>query len=223
MSICICPVQDRGGIKSPQQKALVESFLRNIGAPEHIQWSLLDLKTMAEAGNSLEEIQTVVPFRGGPCSRTTHCCSVCTRRCKQRCIQDCLTRLSMWKQTVESTPESERERLPLNIRMIAVQKFETLEELSWAVGEIVSKYTNPALKEYQHADNPYKLNYEPSIEVDANGKKRSNPISGEYLIIRWPQSGLCPFCLPNATVNGYTIREQRKAERRGSTVLPGKL
>ncbi|MCM1220254.1 MAG: hypothetical protein NC548_37770 [Lachnospiraceae bacterium] len=97
--------------------------------------------------------------------------------------------------------------------MIAVQKFESWEELSWAVGEIISKATNPTLKEYSHAEHPYKLNYEPSVELDERGKKRANPLTGELSIVSWPKSGLCPFCLPNATVNGYIVRELRKRER----------
>lgn len=214
MSICICPVTDGGGIKSSQQKEFVETFLRNLGPPENWNWSLMELKRLAENGNSLDEIGTVIPFRGGPCDRTTRCCSVCTRRCFRRCIQDCLTRLYLWKQTVGSTPESEREKLPLNMRMIVVQKFATWGELSWAVGEMISKHTNPAIKEYTYAENPYKLNYEPAIELDESGKVRTNPVTGELSIARWPNSGLCPYCLPDRTVNGYVLSVNRRRERK---------
>lgn len=218
MSICVCPVADGGGITSSQHKEFVETFLRNLGEPARWNWSLMELKELAKNGNSIEDIKTVIPFRGGPCKRTTRCCSVCTRRCKQRCIQDCLTRLFMWKQTVQSTPELERDKLPLNIRMIAAQKFETWDELSWAVGDIVSKYTNPTLKEYEYAEHPYKLNYEPAIELDEHGKERADPISGKFSLVEWPESGLCPFCLPRRIYNGYIIRDNARKEKQAVTL-----
>lgn len=219
MSVCICPVCDGGGITSPQQKKAVDAFLRNLGWPAKLLsecgWSLYELRVMAEKGNTLESIQEVVPFRGGPCTRTTRCCSVCTRRCNHRCIQDCLTRLYMWSQIVNNTPESERGRLPLNMRMIVAQKFDSWEQLSFAVGEMISKKTNPALRGYSYAEHPQKFNYEPVIEIDeCTGKRRVNPITGELHILKWPKSGLCPYCLPTTSIGGYVLRELRRKERK---------
>lgn len=222
MSVCICPVTDGGGIKSPQQRATVEQFLRNLGWPDKLlsetDWSLYSVKAMGEAGNTLESIQQVVPFRGGPCNRTSRCCSVCTRRCNQRCIQDCLTRLYMWSQIVKNTPESEREKLPLNIRMIVVQRFDSWEQLSCAVGEMISKNYNPALRGFTYEEHPQKLNYEPAIEIDpSSGKRRVNPVTGELSILKWPKTGLCPYCLPDTTVDGYALREIRRRERQSAS------
>lgn len=213
MSVCNCPI-----VEPEQQKALVESLLK-----ESDGWSLLSLSDMAKAGNSVEDIQQVIPFRGGPCNRSMRCCGVCTRQCYHRCIQDCLHRLYMWRSLVESTPSTERELLPLNLRMIVTQHFETLEDLSWVVGEILSQTSNSKLKEYMRnanlypKDNPYKIDYAPQVEVNPiTGKRVCDPNSGELHILAWPKTGLCPFCLPDVTVDGRIARRRANSpDRRG--------
>lgn len=197
MSTCKCP-----DIPKELQETLVKSLLN-----DH-EWSLLSLQDMANAGNSLEDIAQVVPFRGGPCVRSMKCCGQCTRQCNHRCIQDCLHRLYMWRKLYENTPATERELLPLNIRMIVSQQFDTHEELSWAVGEIISRKTNSKLKEYmtdaslRPEENPYKIDYAAQVEVDAEtGKRIVDPGTGELHILEWPRSGLCPYCLPRVTVD----------------------
>lgn len=206
MSVCNCPV-----VEPEQQKVLVQTML----GQDTIDWSLLSLTDMARAGNSVEDIQQVVPFRGGPCARSLRCCGVCSRQCYHRCIQDCLHRVYMWRKLVESTPSTEREKLPLNLRMIVSQKFETLEDLSWVVGEILSKNTNVALKEYMKNanispnSNPYKIDYAPQVEVDPHtGKRKCDARTGELHILAWPQTGLCPFCLPDVTIDGRVARKR---------------
>lgn len=121
----------------------------------------------------------------------------------------------MWRKLVESTPSTEREKLPLNLRMIVSQKFETLEDLSWVVGEILSKNTNAALKEYMKNanispnSNPYKIDYAPQVEVDPHtGKRKCDARTGELHILAWPQTGLCPFCLPDVTIDGRVARKR---------------
>lgn len=197
MSTCKCP-----SVPEEQQKALVQSLLN-----DH-EWSLLSLQDMANAGNTLEDIIQVVPFRGEPCKRSMKCCGQCTRQCSNRCIQDCLHRLYMWRKLYENTPAMEREKLPLNIRMIVVQKFNNHEELSWAIGDILSRKTNSELKEYMEnaslrpEENPYKIDYAPQVEIDLHtGKRIVDPDTGELHILEWPRSGLCPFCLPRVTVD----------------------
>lgn len=208
MSTCKCP-----NVSEEQQKALVQGLLN-----DH-EWSLLSLQDMAAAGNTLEDITQVVPFRGAPCKRSMKCCGQCTRQCSNRCIQDCLHRLYMWRKLYENTPEADRCKLPLSVRMIVIQEFETHEELSWAVGDILSRKTNSELKEYMEnaslrpEENPYKIDYAPQVEVDpSSGKRVVDPVTGELHILEWPQSGLCPYCLPRVTVDrrvgrAYTSRE----------------
>ena len=216
MSICNCPVVGIDGIEDSKQKQLVEEFLKNSDG-----WSLLSLIDMYKAGNSLEDINQVVPFRGGPCNRSMRCCGVCTRQCYSRCIQDCLHRLYMWQKLVESTPSTERDKLPLNLRMIVTQRFETLEDLSWVVGEILSQTSNSVLKEYMRNENlypkynPYKIDYAPQVEIDpSTGKRKCNPATGELIIADWPRTGLCPYCLPDVTIDGRIARaNQNRREK----------
>ena len=121
----------------------------------------------------------------------------------------------MWQKLVESTPSTERDKLPLNLRMIVTQKFETLEDLSWVVGEILSQTSNSVLKEYMRhenlypKDNPYKIDYAPKVDVDpATGRRKCDPTTGELCILPWPKTGLCPYCLPDVTVDGRVARRR---------------
>lgn len=197
MSRCVCPV-----IPAEKYKQLEELFI------DVTDWDLLKLQDMYNAGNSLSNIMEVVPFRKGDCTRTNKCCGVCTRKCHSRCMQDCLNRLYMWRMMVQSTPEDQRDQIPLAVRMIVKQHFETLYDLSWCVGEIVSRNTNATLKKYMTdnhmypAENPYKLDYSPRVDVDElTGKRKIDPVTGFIKYLEWPKSGLCPFCLPNSSID----------------------
>lgn len=207
MGFCICPKCDPKTYDS-----LLEIYLND---PE---WNLLRLQDMYKGGNSLEDIFQVVPFRKQLCNRTHKCCGICTRRCHQRCAQDCLNRLYMWRKTYESTPADQRDKLPLNIRMIAVQKFETLYDLSWSVSEIISANTNLTLRSYMDAqninfiNNPYRIDYAPIKMLDPlTGKVLVEDQTGVVQYYKWPQSGLCPYCLPNVTIyKGVVNRANRR-------------
>lgn len=196
MSRCVCPT-----LSEEKYKQLEKLFVNDK------EWDLLKLQDMYNAGNSLSSILDVVPFRKGDCTRTTKCCGVCTRKCHSRCMQDCLNRLYMWRMMVQSTPEDRRDQIPLAIRMIVKQNFETLYDLSWCVGEIISRNTNSTLKQYMTennmypSENPYKLDYSPRADIDeATGKIKVDPKTGIVKYLDWPKTGLCPFCLPNSLV-----------------------
>lgn len=216
MSICNCPAIGVDGIESSEQKHSVADFINQLQGDKHLadaEWSLLSLIDMARAGNDLSTITSAIPFRGGPCNRSMRCCGVCTRRCRHRCIQDCLHRLFMWKKMVDNTPEESQHLIPLNIRLAVRQHFESHEQLSWVVGDILSQSTNSELKEYMKSEglrpeeNPHKIDYSPQVEFDTlSGKRMVDVHSGELRIIPWPESGLCPYCLPNVTVDGRTAR-----------------
>lgn len=227
MSVCNCPVVGIDGIDDSKQKQFVANFLNSLAANGNYakcDWSLLSLTDMANAGNDLQTINDVIPFRGGPCARTMRCCGVCTRRCRHRCVQDCLHRLFMWNKLVENTPATERDKLPLNLRLIVNQEFESHEHMSWVVGEIINRCTNSSLKEYMEnesllaTENPYKIDYAPQVQVDPNtGKRKCNPDTGELCIDHWPKTGLCPHCLPDVTIDGRTARAHQKRLARAST------
>lgn len=210
MSRCICPKV------SPEEYSKLEKMW--VGDKT---WELLDLQNMYLAGNSLQDIIKIVPFRNQECTRTNRCCGVCTRKCHSRCIQDCLNRLSMWRKLVASTSEENLQNIPLAIRLIVTQDFETLYDLSWCVGEIISRNTNATLSKYmsEHqmypAENPYKLDYSIQYDYDlATGQRQVEPASGKIKLLDWPQSGLCPFCLPNVTIDRRSYRRGRTANEK---------
>lgn len=209
MSLCVCPHIGLDGIDSGEHKKAVSTFLQSIssdGFYADSNWSLLSLIDLYQAGNDLRTIEDTIPFRGGTCSRTMKCCGICTRRCKTRCVHDCLHRLYMWKKLVENTPEDELEQIPISIRFIVNQRFESHAQLSWVVGDILSRSCNTVVDQYMkdaqlfHTENPYKLDYSPQLAVDpATGKRIVNPATGELTVLEWPKSGLCPYCLPKIT------------------------
>lgn len=220
MSICMSPHVGIDGIEDSKQKELVANFLKGLSANGDYaksNWNLMTLKDIADAGNSLKDITDTIPFRGGTCQRTRRCCGDCVRQCYTRCVQDCLHRLWVWNKTVESAPEDERERIPLAIRLIVNQKFESHQQMSWCVGEILSRKTNVQLKEYMERagltdwSHPYRNDYGPTVALDPKtGKRIVNPITGEIKLLKWPESGLCPYCLPNVTIDRHGIRKEIK-------------
>lgn len=218
MSVCKCPAVGLDGVYSPEQKQAVAEFLNSL-APDGVlaksDWNLLSLNDMANAGNDLKTISSTIPFRGGPCPRTVRCCGMCTRQCQHRCVQDCLHRLYMWKKLVESTPPADRDKLPLSLRLIVTQKFESHAHLSWVVGEVLARKTNAKLKEYMEnaslrpEENPYKVDYAPQVAIGADGKRLVDKSTGEIKYVEWPASGLCPYCLPSVTVDGRFVKQRR--------------
>lgn len=173
-------------------------------------WNLLRLTDLALTGSSLEVIKDSVPFREQLCKRTMKCCGVCTRQCKNRCLQDSLHRLYIWRKLVEASPESS---IPLGIRLIARQHFESIEALSWAVGEIISAKTNTEVRKYMErlqlcrSANPNKIDYAPQPALDeSSGKRIVNSATGCIKFREWPETGLCPFCTPDNVMDRRTTR-----------------
>ena len=220
MSLCMSPHVGLDGPEAPEHKQFVARFLKGLAPDGHYAgtgWNLMSLKDMVDAGNSLADVEALVPFRGGQCPRTRRCCGDCVRQCYIRCVQDCLHRLWVWNKMVESTPEEERERIPLAIRLIVNQKFESHRHMSWCVGEILSRKTNMHLKEYMERaelnnyTHPYRNDYGPSVSIDPKtGRRMVNPVTGQIKLLEWPESGLCPHCLPNVTIDRHYVKKEVK-------------
>ncbi len=203
MSYCTCPQVPR-----EQQERLLEQFLTS---ETRIDWELLKLQKLYESQQPMEVsdfkklLEETLPFRGSPCNRSLKCCSVCTRQCTTRCIQDCLNRVWMWRKQLEY-----QDNPTLALIVQSVDATNDPEAISWIVGDVLNAQKNSKLKEYmQNAnlrpeENPYKLDYSPQYETEISprtGKahKKKAPGTGKYLIRPWPESGLCPYCLPQAT------------------------
>lgn len=192
MSVCTCEIQ---------KKQIALDFLNSANL---WTWNLLSLQDMYAAGNTLRDIREVVPFRVEACNRSVRCCGVCTRMCRSRCVQDCLHRIYMWRQMVLNTPDDRKMYIPAAIKFVAFQKFETPEDMSLVVGEILSAKTNTQLRKYLDnvKDHPYKNSYEPMCALDPlTGKRMVDPSNGAIKFLHWPTSGLCPYCLPRVTVD----------------------
>lgn len=199
MSICICP-----STTPDEQSKLIESFIQYL--KEHnYDWTLLNLQDMCKGWDDIEEfktnIATVLPFRGGQCTRTFKCCSQCTRKCATRCIQDCMTRVYMWRRYPVKNKA-------LEYIIATVESADDLATISYAVGDFISRNSNPLLAEYmdkqglRHEENPYKMDYAPQFEYKTDptsGRRSKIPIkaTNTFKILHWPQTGLCPFCLPS--------------------------
>lgn len=190
MSVCTCPE-----LPTVEYEGLVKALLNSHGIEE---WNLLTLKEIYKSGNSLEGI----PFRKHRCPRTSKCCAECTRRCPYRCIQDCLNRMYMWRHGFKDNPN-----VPKSLQLMVQQRFETAEDLAMAVGEILSVSTNPQLRNYIESNHissrnhPYKMNYEQDYKYDERGRRVVNKDTGELHLRTWPETGLCPYCIPKVTID----------------------
>lgn len=219
MSKCICPTVGIDGMHDARQKEFVAGFLKGLaedGQYGKCDWNLLSLQGIYNNYQSLQPIKELVPFRGGACDRTRRCCGDCVRQCYTRCVQDCLHRLWLWNQMVENTPEAERNRIPLAIRLIVNQKFESHAHMSWCVGEILNQTKNTALGVYMKdagltgssQAHPYRNNYAAAEELDPKtGRRVVNPTTFEIKLREWPESGLCPYCIPNVTIDRRRYKE----------------
>ena len=219
MSLCICPEMGIDGMYDPGQVKFVSGFLKGLaedGCYAKSDWSLLSLQDIYKRFGSMQIIEETVPFRGGACSRTRKCCGECTRSCSKRCVQDCLHRLYMWNKMVQATPEHERDQLPLALRLIVNQKFESHQQLALCVGEILSQHTNTELAKYMEAHgisqwlHPYRNDYSPSAVLDpATGRRKVNPENGEIQYRNWPETGLCPYCLPKVMIDSHVFLKKK--------------
>lgn len=196
MNLCTC---------QPNDKKLTLEFLKSTDLTD---WSLLSLQDMVSAGNTLEDLKQLIPFRSTLCNRTVGCCGECTRLCIHRCVQDCLHRIYVWRKLAETSP------VPKAIHYAINQKFDTPEDLALVVGEIISAKTNTKVREYlnheeiSYADHPYKNDYASRIAVDPNtGKRIVNPDNGGFLVLKWPKTGLCPYCLPKSTIDRRRLKK----------------
>ena len=219
MSKCTCPEVGIDGMHDARQKEFVTGFLKGLaedGRYAKSDWNLLSLQEIYKnCGNQFRPIADSIPFRGGACDRTRRCCGDCVRQCYTRCVQDCLHRLWIWNQLVEATPECERDKIPLAIRLIVNQKFESHRHMSWCVGEIVCAAKSTALQQYlerieatsSSASHPYRSNYAPAEALDPRtGRRMVNPETFEIKLLEWPETGLCPYCVPNTIIDRRKVK-----------------
>ena len=156
-----------------------------------------------------------IPFRADRCeSAFTSCCGGCTIvGCPRRCPQDVVYRAYLmcgnilWAQGEEAKAQR-FEQSPLPARMMYLE-LTSEHPRYFAVKAMVD--------ESLCADS--QLDYSPQMEYEEHfdSKKgewkirpKVDPETGDILFLRWPKSGVCPYCLPRVTALPSRIRKEKK-------------
>lgn len=167
-------------------------------------------------------------YRAVGCNRARKCCCTCTRLCAHRCLHDCFVRLWLWKRELDSlgvatspaqlSQPSERggsARLvsaasPYFATQCAVLNvYTSYRQLSQVIGSTVSARMNTYIQEarVRGGTNLNSMDYSMQLKLNAKGKPIADPETGRLEVLYWPQSGLCPFCLPDRS---YQLKKRMK-------------
>lgn len=167
-------------------------------------------------------------YRAAGCNRARRCCCTCTKLCAHRCLHDCFVRLWLWKRELDSldiatslaqlSQPGERSgstRLvsaasPYFATQCAVLNvYTSYKQLSQVIGSTVSARMNTHIREAQArgGTNLNAMDYSMQLKLNAKGKPIADPETGKLEVLYWPQSGLCPFCLPDRS---YQLKKRMK-------------
>lgn len=143
-----------------------------------------------------------LPGRTSPCSRgMNRCCGVCTKICNDRCMYDIASRIQMYL-LQSPDPDSAMYRTVVDTMN---NRETTYLQFCGLINQMVSGYFNASkrkeLRKNGIIENPNKLNYSPRLEYEINERTgkvspKANRETGQVCVVEWPNSGLCPFCLP---------------------------
>ena len=173
-------------------------------------------------------------YRAVGCNQARRCCCTCTKLCAHRCLHDCFVRLWLWKRELDSlgiatSPAQlaqpaqaaqlgEKER---NTRLVSAASpyfatqcavlnvYTSYRQLSQVIGSTVSARMNTYIREAQArgGTNLNSMDYSMQLKLNAKGKPIADPETGRLEVLYWPQSGLCPFCLPDRS---YQLKKRMK-------------
>lgn len=176
-------------------------------------------------------------YRAAGCNRARRCCCTCTKLCEHRCLHDCFVRLWLWKRELDSLgvatspaqlnhsvqlsqPAQPSERSgstqlvsaasPYFATQCAVLNvYTSYRQLSQVIGSTVSARMNTYIREAQArgGTNLNAMDYSMQLKLNAKGKPIADPETGKLEVLYWPQSGLCPFCLPDRS---YQLKKRMK-------------
>lgn len=175
-------------------------------------------------------------YRAAGCNRARRCCCTCTKLCEHRCLHDCFVRLWLWKRELDSlgvatSPAQlsqpaqaaqlgEGTRVG-NTRLVSAASpyfatqcavlnvYTSYRQLSQVIGSTVSARMNTYIREAQArgGTNLNAMDYSMQLKLNAKGKPIADPETGRLEVLYWPQSGLCPFCLPDRS---YQLKKRMK-------------
>lgn len=160
-------------------------------------------------------------YRAAGCNRARRCCCTCTKLCAHRCLHDCFVRLWLWKRELDSLgivtmqPSVAGQKLvsaasPYFATQCAVLNvYTSYRQLSQVIGSTVSARVNTYIREAQArgGTNLNAMDYSMQLKLNAKGKPIADPETGRLEVLYWPQSGLCPFCLPDRS---YQLKKRMK-------------
>ena len=175
-------------------------------------------------------------YRAAGCNRARRCCCTCTKLCDHRCLHDCFVRLWLWKRELDSlgvatspaqlsqpaqpAQPGEGTRVE-NTRLVSAASpyfatqcavlnvYTSYKQLSQVIGSTVSARMNTYIREAQArgGTNLNAMDYSMQLKLNAKGKPIADPETGKLEVLYWPQSGLCPFCLPDRS---YQLKKRMK-------------
>ena len=172
-------------------------------------------------------------YRAVGCNQARKCCCTCTKLCAHRCLHDCFVRLWLWKRELDSLgvatspaqlsqPAQPGEGTRVgNTRLVSAASpyfatqcavlnvYTSYRQLSQVIGSTVSARMNTYIREAQArgGTNLNAMDYSMQLKLNAKGKPIADPETGKLEILCWPQSGLCPFCLPDRS---YQLKKRMK-------------
>lgn len=153
-----------------------------------------------------------VPFKLKICRSGMACCGICTRRCDYRCVQDVIHKLYMKAACIytgalafEDADIASREAYKALTNPNT--NYETLVDIVNSIyvkagGKLSEE--NRCNRDLSHDDlDRYMYEYAPIALARPNAAgamlRERNPETGEVLLLEWPETGLCPFCIPRTT------------------------
>lgn len=167
-------------------------------------------------------------YRAVGCNRARKCCCTCTRLCAHRCLHDCFVRLWLWKRELDSlgvatspTQLSQPSERGGSARLVSAASpyfatqcavlnvYTSYKQLSQVIGSTVSARMNTYIQEVRvrGGTNLNSMDYSMQLKLNAKGKPIADPDTGKLEVLYWPQSGLCPFCLPDRS---YQLKKRMK-------------
>lgn len=167
-------------------------------------------------------------YRAVGCNQARKCCCTCTKLCAHRCLHDCFVRLWLWKRELDSlgvatnpAQLSQLDERDGSTRLVSAASpyfatqcavlnvYTSYKQLSQVIGSTVSARMNTHIREAQArgGTNLNAMDYSMQLKLNAKGKPIADPDTGRLEVLYWPQSGLCPFCLPDRS---YQLKKRMK-------------
>ena len=180
------------------------------------EYQLINLPSRTSTDPTQPQLQLEdIPFRSDRCEYAfTSCCGGCTIvGCPRRCPQDVIYRAYLmcgnilWTQGEEAKAQR-FEQSPLPARMMYLEL--TSEHPRYFA---VKAMVDESLRADSQLDYSPQMEYEEHFDSKKGEWKirpKVDPETGDILFLRWPKSGVCPYCLPKVTALPSRIRKEKK-------------